>query len=163
MINKFFTIIFTLFILIGCTRSSVTNDIYLIPQDYEGFVYAFYNVKGAPKVKNEGEYEVHTINDEGYFVTSTSDMDYGSITDKYYYVDGNGDRTKINDYCIRGMGTGGFQGSDEKIDIHYTGIEVKKEGCSKDFPLSANGMDSEDVSLILDKVLLEYYGVKQMY
>jgi hypothetical protein len=159
---RFLTLLFTLFILIGCTRSSVTNDIYLIPRDYEGFVYALYNVNGAPEIKNEGEYEVHTISDEGYFVTSTPDMDYGSVTDKYYYVDENGNRTKINLHCIRGMGTGSFQ-SDEKINIKYTGIEVKKEGCSKDFQLSANGMDSEDVSTILEKVLIEYYGVENTY
>ncbi|MFC6605175.1 DUF6843 domain-containing protein [Ectobacillus funiculus] len=89
---------------------------------------SFYNVKGAS--------EVHTINDKGYFVTSTSNMDYGTVTDKYYYIDKSGKRTKINSSCIRGMGTGsteryGGGNSEKKIEIHYTGIEVRTKDVVK--------------------------------
>ncbi|GAA3333222.1 hypothetical protein GCM10020331_096440 [Ectobacillus funiculus] len=55
----------------------------------------FYNVKGAS--------EVHTINDKGYFVTSTSNMDYGTVTDKYYYIDKSGKRTKKLTQVVSGV------------------------------------------------------------
>src|SRR5699024_10066125 len=64
------------------SKSNETDDIYLIPEGFAGDVYAFYNVKGAPMVETEDGYEVHVINEEGYFLTSKSDMDYGTVTDK---------------------------------------------------------------------------------
>ncbi|WP_051317228.1 DUF6843 domain-containing protein [Ectobacillus panaciterrae] len=159
---------FLLFFLVGCVSSgnSKTNDIYLIPEGYEGYVYAFYNVKGAPEVKKEGDYEAHTINDKGYFVTSTPNMDYGTVTDKYYYVDKSGKRTKINSNCIRGMGTGGterYEGADskKKLEIHYTGIEIRKKECSKEFTVSSNGMDSADTERVLKEILLQYYNIRE--
>ncbi|MFP3126443.1 hypothetical protein OH784_27930 [Ectobacillus funiculus] len=161
-----YVLIFLLFFSAGCVmnENSKTNDIYLIPEGYEGYVYAFYNVKGASEVQREGDYEVHTINDKGYFVTSTSNMDYGTVTDKYYYIDKSGKRTKINSSCIRGMGTGsteryGGGNSEKKIEIHYTGIEVRTNGCSKEFTVSSNGMDSADTELALKEILLQYYNI----
>src|SRR5699024_12040635 len=47
-------------------KSNETDDIYLIPEGFEGDVYAFYNIKGAPMVETEDGYEVHVINEEGY-------------------------------------------------------------------------------------------------
>lgn len=136
MKTKLLVALFSLSILAGCTFDDATNDIYLIPEGFEGYVYAFYNVKNAPKVKKEGDYEVHNINKDGYFVTSTPDMDYGTVTDKYFYVDTKGQRTKIDEECIRGIGTGGYESdpdSADKIDIKYTGVEVKKSGCCQEF------------------------------
>jgi hypothetical protein len=82
----------TLFII---DRSNETDDIYLIPEGYEGDVLVFYNINGAPKVKKENDYEGNEINEKGYYVTSTPDMDYGKVMDKYYYVDEKGNRTFI--------------------------------------------------------------------
>ncbi|WP_203363267.1 hypothetical protein [Bacillus sp. REN10] len=154
---------FVLFALVGCTNDRVTNDIYLIPEDYEGYVYAFYNVKGAPEIKKEGDYKVYPINDEGYYATSTPDMDYGTVTDQYYYVDKNGKRTKINEECIRGLGTGGFEhnpGSADNINIHYTGIEVTKDRCGQEFMQSGNGMRHEDLDPVLAEVMKKHYGIE---
>lgn len=165
MKTKFFMIFFALLTLSGCTFNDKTNDIYLIPEGYEGYVYAFYNVKGAPEIKEEGGYQIHDINEDGYFATSTPDMDYGRVTDKYYYVDKNGQRTEINEECIRGMGTGVSENdpdSPNKINIGYTGIEVVKKGCSQEFSESSNGVSSENLDSILSKVLKKYYGVESM-
>ncbi|MFD2446629.1 DUF6843 domain-containing protein [Bacillus sp. CGMCC 1.16607] len=162
MKRKFFAINLTFFALVGCTFNGETNDIYLIPEGYEGNVYAFYNVKGAPEIKKEGKYDIYDINNEGFYVTSTADMDYGTVTDKYYYVDKNGNRTKISEECIRGMGTGGFENdpnSVDKIKINYTGIEITKESCGQEFIQSGNGMNSEDSQSVLETVVKRYYGV----
>ncbi|WP_050183524.1 DUF6843 domain-containing protein [Domibacillus robiginosus] len=162
---RFLVIPFTLLALAGCTFNDATNDIYLIPEGYEGYVYAFYHVKGAPEIKKEGDYEIHDINEDGYFATSAPDMDYGRVTDKYYYVDKNGQRTSIDKECIRGMGTGSSENdpdSPNKIHINYTGIEVVKNGCGQEFKEPGNGVDSEDLDSILSKVLRKYYGVESM-
>lgn len=45
-------------------KNDVTNDIYLIPSGYEGNVFAFYHVHGAPKVEKEDGFELHDINDK---------------------------------------------------------------------------------------------------
>ncbi|PAQ13663.1 hypothetical protein CD798_14780 [Bacillaceae bacterium SAOS 7] len=159
------TILALSFALVGCSNNSVTNDIYLIPEDYEGYVYAFYNVKGAPEIKKEGDYKVYLINDEGYYATSTPDMDYGTVTDKYYYIDPNGKRTKIDEECIRGLGTGSLEHDPDglnKLNIHYTGIEVTKDGCSQIFTESGNGMNHEDLDPVLAEVVKKHYGVELM-
>jgi|SRR5699024_215171 len=144
------------------SKSNETDDIYLIPEGFEGDVYAFYNVKGAPMVETEDGYEVHVINEEGYFLTSKSDMDYGTVTDKYYYVDEKGNRTPINNKCVSLFGTGGFSTSvgDEEIDIHYTGFKLTKDNCSEEFMTEIHGM-GENVENIIQVILRDYYGVEQ--
>ncbi len=143
--------------------SEETDDMYLIPEGYEGDVYIFYNVKGAHPLKQEDEYDVYDVNDEGYFVTSTADMDYGTVTDRYYYIDKSGKRTKIDESCVRGMGTGEFQNdpnSKEVIRIRYTGVEVTRTQCGTKFVQSANGIDHDQMELVLENVVEKYYGQK---
>ncbi|MBS4209483.1 hypothetical protein [Bacillus sp. FJAT-50079] len=147
----------TLYLL---NKSDETNDIYLIPNGYEGDVYVFYNVKGAPIVKTEDGYEVHVINEKGYFVTSTPDMDYGIVTDKYYYVDEKGNRTAINHTCVSPFGTGGFSTSaDEEIDIRYTGFKLTKVHCNDEFRTESHGR-GENKEKIIREIIKEYYGVE---
>lgn len=154
---------FAFFALAGCTDNDMTNDIYLIPDGYEGYVYALYNVKGAPEIRKEGDYKVYSINNKGYYTTSTPDMDYGTVTDKYYYVDEDGKRTKINEECIRELGTGSFENdpdSSNNIKINYTGIEVTKDECGQAFIQSGNGVNHEDLDPILAEVAKKHYGVE---
>jgi len=140
-------------------KSNETDDIYLIPKGFEGDVYAFYNIKGAPMVETEDGYEVHVINEKGYYLTSKPDMDYGTITDKYYYVDEKGNRTPINNKCVSPFGTGGFSTSiDEEIDFHYTGFKLTKDKCSDEFMAESYGGSEEK---IIDEILKQYYGVEQ--
>lgn len=140
-------------------KNNVTNDIYLIPEGYEGDVLIFYNIKGAPKVKSEDGYEVHTINSAGYFVTSTPEMDYGTVTDKYYYVDKKGKRTPIPDTCVGTFGTGSFSSSENsETDISYTGLKLTKDNCGEDFMLNSY-YDEENKSTIIKRILKKYYNV----
>ncbi|WP_409304986.1 DUF6843 domain-containing protein [Peribacillus sp. SCS-155] len=141
------------FYLLG--QDGKTHDIYLIPQGYEGNAFAFYNVKGAPKVKMEDGYEVHTINKKGYFVTSTQDMDYGEVTDRYYYVDKRGNRTPIKQECVHTLGNGGVTA--DGADFIYTGIQVTKNQCGEEFMSEGSG-NKEYSSEIYDEIISTYYS-----
>lgn len=153
----------TAMVLVGCSSEEKTNDMYLIPEGYKGHVYAIYNVKGAPALTHEGNYDVHKINSDGYFATSEPDMDYGSVTDKYYYVDKEGHRTKINENCIKTLGTGGMEqhegtSNTASIDINYTGAEIRTESCSAEFTMEAENLQDENkLNEIIEKVVAKYY------
>jgi hypothetical protein len=144
-------------------NNSKTNDIYLIPEGYEGDVLAFYNIKGAPKVETENGYDVHTINEKGYYVTSTPDLDYGTVRDIFYYVDEKGNRTPISEKCTNLFGTGGYMTSegDEEIDIRYTGYKLTKDHCSSEFITERHGKDQENYELIIHDILKQYYGIER--
>ncbi|OKL36978.1 DUF6843 domain-containing protein [Domibacillus mangrovi] len=149
----------TIFII---DKSNETDDIYLIPKGFEGDVFAFYNIKGALMVETEDGYEVHAINEKGYFVTSKPDMDYGTVTDKYYYVDEKGNRTPISNKCVSSFGTGAFSTSegDEAMDVHYTGFKLTKDKCSDEFMTDSYGTE-ESEEKIIHEILRDYYGVEQ--
>jgi len=132
---------------------SETNDIYLLPEGYEGEVYVFYNVKGAPELETEDGYEVHVINEEGYFATSAPDLDYGTVTDKYYYVDDAGNRTPIDENCISLFGTGATQR--EGYEIIYTGFKLTKDNCSEEFMTTAFPMEKEEH--LISKLFQQFY------
>lgn len=142
-------------------KSSETDDIYLIPKGFEGDVYVFYNIKGAPMVETEDGYEVHVVNEKGYFLTSKPEWDYGTVTDKYYYVDEKGNRAPISNKCISLFGTSGISTSegDEEIEIQYTGFRLTKDNCSDEFRMESHG-EGENVQKIIREILQQYYGVQ---
>ncbi|WP_409275904.1 DUF6843 domain-containing protein [Neobacillus sp. SCS-31] len=168
-IYKAFKVVLSIFIAASITaltlflfdNNNETNDIYLIPQGFEGDVYAFYNLKGAPRVKTEDGYEVHVINEKGYFLTSKPDMDYGTVTDKYFYVDEKGKRTPISNKCVSLFGTGGFSTTSGhvKIDLRYTGFKLTKDRCGQEFMTETYG-SGENKENIIDEIVKEYYGVE---
>jgi len=145
-------------------KSDETDNIYLIPEGYEGDVYAFYNVEGAPMVETEDGYEVLVMNEKGYFLTSKPDMDYGTVTDKYYYVDKKGYRTPISNKCVSLFGTSGSTKfvDDEEIEFLYTGFKLTKDHCGDEFMLERHGM-GENVENIIREILKDHYGVEQDY
>ena len=51
-------------------------------------------------VEMKDGYEVHVISEKGYFLTSAPNMDYRTVTDKYYYMDKKGDRIKLDDFIV---------------------------------------------------------------
>lgn len=149
-------ILVTMLFLSGCGQSE-TNAIYLIPEGYTGYAMAVYNVKGAPALTYEGDFAIHHINEDGYFATSLPDMQYGKVTDRYYYVDSAGNRTPIDPTCIHTFGTGGLTA--DKVDIHYTGIEVT-DSCSEEFAHSTENFEDGQKMEILNKVTKKFYGVE---
>lgn len=146
----------TLFLI---NKSNETDVIYLIPEGYEGDIFVFYNIKGAPMVETEEGYEVHDINDKGYFVTLEPKNDYGTVTEKYYYVDEEGNRTPISDKCVSLFGTGGFNRyiGDKEIEFTYTGFQLTKDQCSVEF-MEKDYSSIENAEMIADEILKDYYG-----
>lgn len=145
-------------VLYMINKSDETNDIYLIPEGYEGEVYVFYNVKGAPMIETEDGYEVHVINEKGYYLTSEPDMDYGTVTDKYYYVDDKGNRTPIDNKCVSGFGMAGYSTfmDDQAFDMIYTGFKLTKDQCSEGF-MTENHSMGEDAGEIIQEILKDHY------
>jgi hypothetical protein len=147
----------TVFLL---NKGNETDDLYLIPQGYEGYVFVFYNIAGAPKVETEDGFEVHKINNNGYFVTSTPDMDYGTVTDQYFYVDEEGKRSPISEKCISLFGTGGYSTSEnEEIDLIYTGFRLTKDNCGEEFMTESFNMEESKENMI-NEIFKIYYGIE---
>ncbi|TMU87089.1 hypothetical protein FGG79_02820 [Bacillus sp. BHET2] len=147
-------------VLTYLSQPEETNHLYLIPEGYTGDVYAFYHIKGAPKVKMEGDYVIHPINDNGYFVTSTEEMNTGLVTDQYFYVDEEGNRTRIDETCTSLFGTGGSTRSTddgEEIDIEWTGFNLT-DNCREDFSTENNHAHPEQFDELVYEILNKYYG-----
>jgi hypothetical protein len=162
MNNKWFImgVLGVIIVLSGCFNNDKTNAIYLIPEGYTGHALAFYNVKGAPPLTYEGDFAVHEMNEEGYFTTAKPDMTYGTVTDQYYFVDENGMRTPIDDRCIRGLGTGGYEshGEGTSVNLVYTGVDITDD-CSDDFRHTGGSFEDGKTQPIINRVLEKYYSI----
>ncbi|MFB1082694.1 DUF6843 domain-containing protein [Jeotgalibacillus sp. JSM ZJ347] len=150
-------------VIVWYEGKNVTNRLFLLPEGYTGDVYIVYNVKGAPELEEENGYSVIPINEEGYYVTSTPDMDYGTVTDQYFYVDQAGNRTAIDDHCVSIFGTGGYQTSEnEEIDLIYTGFALTQQECSEAFMLQYRNGELHGSPVMAD-ILKEYYNLDHYY
>lgn len=144
--KKILFILFSVVFLAACSfEEEKTNNIFLIPEGYEGTIMAYYDIPNTPPLKKEGEYTVipvklevleelegtHISQYDIYF-TSTPDTKYGLVNDKYFYVDSNGKRTRIDDYCTHGMGNGSFTGASEK-KVKYQGVQITATKCGESF------------------------------
>ncbi len=149
-----------LFVFAYLSQPEETNHLYLIPEGYTGDVYVFYHIKGAPKVKMEGDYVIHPINDNGYFVTSTEEMNTGLVTDQYFYVDDEGNRTRIDETCTNLLGSGGSTRSTddgEEINFEWTGFKLT-DTCREDFRTENHHAHPEQFDEIVYEILNKYYG-----
>ncbi len=88
------------------TKTTTTDDLFLIPEGFEGDIQVNYNVAGAPRLAKEGKYDVIPIREDGTYDTSNPDMEYGTVTDQYFYVGQDGMRTPIPENCIHVKGNG---------------------------------------------------------
>jgi hypothetical protein len=52
--------------MVGCRSGEreYSNDIYLIPDGFDGAIFVFYDVPNKPKFKNEGKFSVILLNFE---------------------------------------------------------------------------------------------------
>ncbi|MFT9600527.1 DUF6843 domain-containing protein [Mesobacillus sp.] len=145
--KKILILLFAILFLTACRyeEEEKTNNIFLIPEGYEGSIMVYYDIPNTPSLKKEGKYSVIPVRLEilkelegtnlsqyGIYFTSTPDMEYGIVNDKYYYVDSNGKRTRIDDYCTHGMGNGSFTGESEK-EVKYRGVQITATNCGESF------------------------------
>lgn len=132
-------VLIALILLAGCSSAynRGTYDLYLIPENYEGIIRVTYNVKDAPPLEREGEYDVIPVDSSGTARTSNPMYDSGEVIDHYFYVDVRGNRTRIDPSCVNVRGTGGTQSANE--ETHFTEIEVTHTSCGNNFRLHGSG------------------------
>ncbi|ACT01730.1 DUF6843 domain-containing protein [Paenibacillus sp. JDR-2] len=116
------------FIVIHPYSTSATNDIYLIPEGYEGDIRVNYNVQGAPALLKEGEYDVIPVGEDGIYNTSKAEMEYGIVTDLYFYVNAAGDCTPVDKLCVCVKGNGSSE-----IGSRHTDLSITRTKCGEDY------------------------------
>ncbi|MFE5317695.1 DUF6843 domain-containing protein [Paenibacillus sp. NPDC056579] len=128
-----FVIITVGLIVVGImsVNTSATNDIYLIPEGFEGKIQVTYNVQGAPLLAKEGKYDVIPIRSDGTYDTSKPDMEYGTVTDQYYYVTADGRRTAIDTSCVYVGGNGATESGG--VTIRYNYLKITRTKCGEHF------------------------------
>ncbi len=139
-----------LIFLTGCSNENTTKNIFLIPNDFQGSIVVFYNVQGEPALNKEGEYSLITVNQDvleelkgtgmsryGIYLTSTPDMGYGIVKDRYYYVTENGERKPIDESCTHPMSNGTYT-LDNGKEIRYSSLQITKSDCGEPFYLEGS-------------------------
>ncbi|MED4402528.1 DUF6843 domain-containing protein [Metabacillus fastidiosus] len=87
---------------------------------------------GAPKLKKENEFSVILYDGNGLYETSTPNMEYGIVNDKFYY-EINDKRIQVPEECIfQRSSTVTWVANDRKE--HQTREHTVTNHCSKDFP-----------------------------
>lgn len=122
---------------------------YLIQEGYEGSVIVFYNLPNREPLRVEEEKTVVPIKvdtlvplkdtafeQHGIIFTSTPRIKEEALIQSFYYVDKEGNRTKIDDYCIY-SGTSGSSNYDNK-EIQYESFQITETECGEDFYLEGN-------------------------
>ncbi len=108
-----------------------TDTLHLVPKGFEGPLIVIYNVEGAPKLKKEKGYTVIPYQDDGTYLTSTEDMEYGAVTDEFYYVDKKDKRTPIERNCAYLFPNSGVTIADRRL--LYNAYYLTKTECSDKF------------------------------
>ncbi|MDQ0482609.1 DUF6843 domain-containing protein [Guptibacillus hwajinpoensis] len=108
-----------------------TDTIHLVPEGFEGQLIVIYNVEGAPKLKKEKGYTLIPYHDDGFYLTSTEDMEYGAVTDEFYYVDQKDKRTQIEQNCTYLFPNSGITITDRRL--LYSAYYLTQSHCSEEF------------------------------
>ncbi|MCM3618784.1 hypothetical protein M3936_14435 [Sutcliffiella horikoshii] len=153
MLKLFTAIPFAALALWGISYQSTvslneTNNVYLIPEGYEGAMVVYYNITDAPETEKEGELSILPLTIEklptlkntdmeeyALFRTSSKIVTTGRITDKYYYVDGEGQRKEIDPFCTS---SGPNRSSGVAGERAYYVMQVTNSECGEDFHISGN-------------------------
>ncbi|MGG7619569.1 DUF6843 domain-containing protein [Bacillus coreaensis] len=151
----------------ACSGSNSTNNTVLLPEGFEGIIFVFYNIPGEEELQMEGDYTVIRVEQEaldelnamgvkgfGTYFTSTPDMKYGTVTDKYYYVNKGSHRTPINNDCIHLSGTGVIT-TENGRDIPFSKMQVTGTNCTSNFNLRGSNELSNKLSEV-ESYLLDY-------
>lgn len=126
-----------------------TNEYYLIPAGYVGEVTVIYDIEDEPKADKVGDHNVIKINDMGYALTSLPEPE-GTYNNKYFYVDEEGSREKIDEKCIH-IGASGFRSNDDR-EFLYSSFTVIDSHCTDDFSMYGSQY-LEDHSIDVEEIL----------
>ncbi|MXQ53362.1 DUF6843 domain-containing protein [Shimazuella alba] len=144
-----------LFILTGCSVQK-TNTIHLIPEGYEGNLVVIYNVEGKPPLKTKDGYQVVQYNDKGIALTSTPDAYYGTVNDKYFYVNPFSKRKEISQQCVFSAPNGSTQyNGGREFPFSHLIVTNDKKQCSHNFEVNGpRNLNIKDVEEIIKQELI---------
>ncbi|WP_144528609.1 DUF6843 domain-containing protein [Peribacillus simplex] len=140
-------IIIFFFIIGGCSfKEEKSNELYLIPKDFEGSILVIFGIPNEPVLKKEGKYTVipielknlialegTEIQQYGVYLTSTPYKEVDkTVTNKYYYVDENEHRSAINEQCVHLSRSGSFTGENRK-EISFQSLQITNSECGESF------------------------------
>jgi hypothetical protein len=170
--KKMLFLLLIIIYLSGCEpyKEETTDNIFLIPEEFDGAIFVFYDVPKKSKFKKEDGFSVIPVELQVsealagthmgvYGAAFTSEPEKtGSLTvnDKYYYVDENGTRTKIKDECASYSGGGGFSGEPEG-GVTYEVTYITTTGCGESFQF--DGKEKHDIQRHeISKEWSNYFG-----
>jgi hypothetical protein len=112
---------------------------YLIPEGYDGWIRVNFTVKDAPPLPVEEGYYLFKFPASGLLETS-SDLEYGSASDEYYYYSGDSRRKlRATGWGEGGMIWGEYNGSSgnspERTNVHEGFFVGTEEEFNKYGPL----------------------------
>ncbi|NMH75216.1 hypothetical protein HF078_19235 [Bacillus sp. RO2] len=140
-----------------------TNTIYLIPKGYEGSVVVLYKVQNEKSIAKEDEFFMIPLSveklptlkrtdiEEYAIFQTSSEKRYGIVTDKYFYVDEQGNRSEIEASCLH---LGPSISSD--MGTKYEVLQVTNSSCGQEFQRS--GKERFDAQA---REVLKYWGHHQ--
>ncbi|MEK5400216.1 DUF6843 domain-containing protein [Paenibacillus sp. FSL K6-2859] len=115
--TTFITAILLLLVsLTACGSKNRHPNVFLIPEDYNGWVQIIYNQKGFENIKNLEGKNIYQIPESGILKTSTEDAEYGVASDEYYFLSEQGERKKIDtDKMIHGHNLGSGESGNKEL------------------------------------------------
>ncbi|WP_046215922.1 DUF6843 domain-containing protein [Paenibacillus wulumuqiensis] len=120
----------TIIILTMIFTNSRRASVYLIPENYRGWVQIIYNQQSYPPIDTSLTKATFSIGSYGVLRTSTPEVSEGIAEDQYYWVDAQGERTPIDTQklihgkSVRSSGTDGTEQDSETVaEEFFVGTE----------------------------------------
>lgn len=88
-------ILITLILSFFTSCSQTVKETFLIPSGFEGRINVVFNQPNANPISLENDRRIYNIPADGILITS-SKLETGILDQEYYYVDNNGNKTKID-------------------------------------------------------------------
>ena len=83
-------------VLVFCSTTKRNPNIYLIPNNYVGWVQIIYNQEGFDAIEKNNGKNIFTIPESGILKTSTPDVEYGISFEEFYYYDEQNKQQKLD-------------------------------------------------------------------
>jgi len=120
----------TIIILIMIFTNSRRASVYLIPENYNGWVQIIYNQQSYPPIDTSLTKATFPIGSDGVLRTSTPEVSEGIAEDQYYWVNAQGERAPIDTQklihgkSVRSSGTDGTEQDSETVaEEFFVGTE----------------------------------------
>ncbi|ETT53534.1 hypothetical protein MKZ07_00650 [Paenibacillus sp. FSL P4-0338] len=85
-----------LLVLAFCSTNKRNPNLYLIPNNYVGWVQIIYNQEGFNAIEKNNGKNIFTIPESGVLKTSTPDPEYGISFEEFYYYDEQNKQQKLD-------------------------------------------------------------------